>query len=106
LWRLVSNFIQTPSVNERIVPGSSRHLQVDSVPKHVGANGGVSCTIHNATVMMRQTVCWRLKKHANLITANFVSLWPPHGSRSPKHEAMDIMLARWDTAERRISVGR
>ena len=27
-------------------------------------------------------------------------------SLTQQHEAMDIMLARWDTAERRISVGR
>jgi len=27
-------------------------------------------------------------------------------SLAQQHEAMDIMLARWDTAERRISVGR
>jgi hypothetical protein len=26
---------------------------------------------------------WAAEKHANLITAIFISLWPPHGSRSP-----------------------
>jgi hypothetical protein len=35
----VSNFIQTPSVNERILPESSRPLKDDSTPKHSGANG-------------------------------------------------------------------
>jgi hypothetical protein len=42
LWRwrsLVSNFIQTPSVNERILPETSRPLKDDSTPKHSGANG-------------------------------------------------------------------
>ena len=31
------------------------------------------CTIHNVTAIARQSVYWRLKKHANLITANFIS---------------------------------
>ena len=41
--------------------------------------------MHNfrdATAIARQSVCWPLKKHANLITANFASLWPSHGFRS------------------------
>jgi hypothetical protein len=37
----------------------------------------------NATAITRHTVCWRLKKRANFITASFVSLWPTHGCRSP-----------------------
>jgi hypothetical protein len=32
----VSNFIQTPSVNERILAESSHHFYGDSTPKHVG----------------------------------------------------------------------
>src|SRR6202011_68317 len=55
------------SVNERILAGSWR----------------VPCTIRDATAIARQSVCGQLKKHANLITANFTSLWPPRGSRSP-----------------------
>jgi hypothetical protein len=38
--------------------------------------------VHNVTAIARQSVYWRLKKHANLITADFISPWPPHGSRS------------------------
>jgi hypothetical protein len=45
------------SVNERILAGSWR----------------VPCTIRDATAIGWQNVCWRLKKHANLITANFIS---------------------------------
>jgi hypothetical protein len=37
----MSNFIQTPPNDERILPGSSHHLKGDSVPKHVGRTEGV-----------------------------------------------------------------
>jgi hypothetical protein len=43
----------------------------------------VPCMIRDATATARQSVYWRLKKHANLITAIFISQWPPRGSRSP-----------------------
>jgi hypothetical protein len=48
-----------------------------------GRNGGVPCKIRDAAALTRQSVCWRPKKLANLITASFISLWPSHGSRSP-----------------------
>ena len=50
-------YTDTRSVNERILAGSWR----------------VPCTIHNVAAIARQSVYWRLKKHANLITANFIS---------------------------------
>jgi hypothetical protein len=53
------------------------------LPLRVGGEWRVPCTIRDATAIGQQSVCWPLKKHANLITANFISLWPPHGSRSP-----------------------
>jgi hypothetical protein len=55
----------------------------DSTPKHVGGEWRVPCTIRDATAIGRQSVCWPLKKHTNLITANFASLWPPHVFSSP-----------------------
>ena len=43
------------------------------MPKHVGGEWRVPCTTRDATAIMRQLVCWRLKI-ANLITAiNFIS---------------------------------
>ena len=80
----MSNFIQTPSGNERILPESSHHLKGDSTRRNTsGANGERHADFRDATAIARQSVCWRLRKHANLITVNFISLWPPHGSRSP-----------------------
>ena len=38
--------------------------------------------LRDATAIARQSVCWRLKKHPNLIAANFISLWPSHGWQS------------------------
>jgi hypothetical protein len=55
----------------------------------------VPATIFNPTAITRQSVCWRLKKHPNLIAANFVSLWPARGSRSP------IRMSQWTTCSRR-----
>ncbi len=78
----VSNFIQTPPVNERILPQSS-HIEGDSAPKHIGGDRGVPCTLRNATAIARENVYWQLKRHPNLIAANFISLWPSHGSRWP-----------------------
>jgi hypothetical protein len=84
LWRsLVSYFIQTPSINECILPESSHHLKGDSAPKRVGGEWRAPCTIRDATAIARQSVCWRLKKHAKFIAADFISLWPTHGFRSP-----------------------
>jgi hypothetical protein len=40
-------------------------------------------TLRSATAIARQSVYWQLKKHPNLIAANFISLWPSHGSRWP-----------------------
>jgi hypothetical protein len=53
-----------------------------SAPKHVGGRESALCTICAAAIT-RRIVCWRLKTHANLTTANFSFPWPPHGSRSP-----------------------
>jgi hypothetical protein len=39
--------------------------------------------IRPATAIAQQSVCRRLNKHVNLITAHFISLWPSHGFRSP-----------------------
>jgi hypothetical protein len=64
-------------------PESSHHLYGDSTPKHVGGEWRAPCTIHNATAIARPRLCWRLKKHANLTVANFISLWLSHGSRWP-----------------------
>jgi hypothetical protein len=78
----MSNFIQTPSGNERILPESSHPLKGGSTRRNTsGAKWRASCTIRDATAIARQSVCWPLKKHANLITANFASLWPSHGFR-------------------------
>jgi hypothetical protein len=44
MWRsLVSNFIQTPSVNERILPGLRYHFKGDCTPKHVGGEWRMPC---------------------------------------------------------------
>ncbi|MFZ1095631.1 MAG: hypothetical protein WAN75_41500, partial [Xanthobacteraceae bacterium] len=65
----------------------------------------VPCTIHNVTAIARQSVYWQLKKHANLITADFISPWLPHGSRS---RVIDDLFASWDTDKpiREPAIGR
>jgi hypothetical protein len=70
-------------LGEQLYTDAGRSTSASSMPKHVWANGRGSCTIRTATATARQSVCWRLKKHPNLITANFLFLWPPHGSRLP-----------------------
>jgi hypothetical protein len=70
----------TDAVGQRAHPSRIK-LPVTPRRNTSGANGRAQCTIRDATAIMRQLVCWRLKI-ANLITANFISLWLPHGSRS------------------------
>jgi hypothetical protein len=77
----VSNPIQTLAGQWRILPELSHPLGGDSAQKNVGANGGMSCAIRNATALTRQIVCWQLRTHANLMIANFVSQWLSHGCR-------------------------
>ena len=56
--------------------------------------------LRDATAIARQSVCWPLKKHANLITANFASLWPPHVFQLARQdEAIDNLVANWDTTK-------
>jgi len=80
----------TDSAGQRAHPFKSRG---DPAPKQVGQRK-VPCTILNATATTRKSVCWRLKKHPNLATANFVSLWPPRGSRSP------VRMRQWTICSR------
>jgi hypothetical protein len=61
------------------VSGSSKEPALG----HSGRIGVRACAIRDATAITRQSVCWRLKKHANFIAANFISLWPTRGFRSP-----------------------
>jgi hypothetical protein len=84
----VCNFAQTPSGRRAHPSRIKPPFQGDSAPKHVGATGSASCTIRDATALSLESVCWRLE-NASLVTANSISLWPPHGSRSP------IRMRRW-----------
>jgi hypothetical protein len=61
----VSNFIQILPVRELI-------LSTQEVTPHQSRSGKGRC---HAAATTRKSVCWRLKKHPNLATANFVSLW-------------------------------
>ena len=90
----MSNFIQTPSVNERIVPGLRHHFKGDSTPKHVGGEWRMLCTIRDATTIARQSVCGRLKKHASM-AASWLSL-------ARQDEAIDNLLASWDSTRKEI----
>jgi hypothetical protein len=82
----------TDAVGQRAHP--SRINTSYSTPKHVGGEWRAPCRIRDATAIARQSVCWRLKKHANLIIANFISLWPSHGSRSPGRMRQQTICSR------------
>ena len=56
---LVSNFIQTPRLNERIFPGSSHHLKVIPHQSTSGPNGGV----------MNNSICYRDRAAECLLAA-------------------------------------
>ncbi len=66
----------------------------------MGGDGGVPCTLLKATAIVQQSVYWQLKKHY-LIAANFISLWPSHGSRfidliSQLHQSFNVhSLKAW-----------
>jgi hypothetical protein len=92
----MSNLIQT-YVDRRAHAGSNN--AGDSAPKH-GGEWRAPCTIRDATAVARQSVYWLLKRHANFIAADFISLWPTHGFRSPVGmRQWTNLLASWDTAE-------
>ena len=81
----------------------------DSTPKHVGGEWRVPCTIRDATAIGRQSVYWRLKKHANLITAKLhLSMAASWLSLARRDEAIDNLLASWDTDKpiREPAIGR
>ncbi len=69
------------------------------MPKHVWANGRGSCTIRTATAIARQSVCWRLKKHPNLIIKLFISMAASWLSLAHEDEAIGNLFASWDTDE-------
>jgi hypothetical protein len=53
--------------------------------------------MRGAIAITRESVCWRPKAHANLITAN--SSFYDELSLARRDEAMDNLLASWDMAE-------
>jgi len=79
--------------------GSSHHLNGDFTPKHVGGEWRMPCTIRDATAIVRQSVYWRLKKHANLNYRELpLSMAVSWLSLARHDEAIDNLLASWDMA--------
>jgi hypothetical protein len=96
---VVSNFIQTPSVNERILPRIKPPSKVTPHRKHVGGEWRVPCTIRDATAIARQSVYWRLKDacqpYYRKLHLSMAASWL---SLARQDEAIDNLLASWDMA--------
>jgi hypothetical protein len=97
----------TDAVGQRAHPsGSSRHFKVTS---HRNTSGRMEGAMHDSRryryktaecLLAAQEACQPYYRKLRLsMAASWLSL-------AQQDEAMDIMLTRWDTAERRISVGR
>jgi hypothetical protein len=96
---LVSNFIQTPPVNECILPESSQHLRGLRAETRRGAMEGA---MHDSRryrdsaaecLLAAQEAC---ELHCRRLHLSMADSWL---SLARRDEAMDNLLASWDTAE-------